>query len=115
MIDFGVSCIKDTYDTGVGILMGCGSNKELQDALCYKPCEDGQVGRGPVCWSPSFDVAHEHRRRRVLGVEHGGPFTLEGLYRGTQDHPIWNSNQTVRNLRGERGAVSGTTWWNLRV
>jgi hypothetical protein len=36
-----------------------------------------------------------------LGAEHGGPFTLEWLYRNTQDHPIWNSIQTVRAVCGK--------------
>ena len=112
MHDIGVSCAKHTYDTGVGSRLGCASNREPQDGLCYKPCEDGQVGRGPVCWGPSKDTLEEHRRRRALGAEQGGPFTLQGLYRETQDHPIWSSNQTGRSLRGEREPAFGTTWWN---
>jgi hypothetical protein len=112
MHDVGVSCAKHTYDTGVGSRMTCNSNRELQNGLCYKPCEDGKVGHGPVCWDLAIDILQGHRRRRALGAEHGEPFVLEGLYRETQDHPIWSSNQTVRNIRGEREPVFGTTWWN---
>jgi hypothetical protein len=109
MHDIGISCAKHTYDTGVGIRMECNSEREAQHGLCYKKCKDDKIGFGQFCWGPDREVLEEHRRRRALGAEHGGPFTLEGLYRDTQAHPIWNSNRTVNNLRGQRWPIFGNT------
>lgn len=42
---------KDSYGRGVGKPMPCkGENTEKDAGLCYKPCNAGYDGKGPVCW-----------------------------------------------------------------
>ena len=51
MKDNGVSCHKDSYGRGVGLIpTGCPSGKVNQGGLCYTPCKNGMKGIGPVCW-----------------------------------------------------------------
>ncbi|MGE3307213.1 MAG: hypothetical protein AB7I52_14740, partial [Rhizobiaceae bacterium] len=49
--DIGVSCVKHTYDRGVGGLMSCESGKQYDAGLCYNGCKQGFAGVGPVCWN----------------------------------------------------------------
>jgi hypothetical protein len=32
------------------------NRRELQDGLCYEPCDDGYDGVGPVCWAESVNI-----------------------------------------------------------
>lgn len=50
MKDIGISCEKSTYDRGVGTIPDCGSDQVKDAGLCYKRCNDGFAGVGPVCW-----------------------------------------------------------------
>lgn len=51
MTDIGVSCQKSSYGRGVGHIPDCGGNTPVKDAgLCYKRCNAGYNGVGPVCW-----------------------------------------------------------------
>ena len=44
-------CWKNSYGRGVGLIpKDCGSEKEYDAGLCYKPCRSGYKGVGPVCW-----------------------------------------------------------------
>ena len=44
-------CWKSTYGRGVGLIpKDCGSDKEYDAGLCYKRCNSGYNGVGPVCW-----------------------------------------------------------------
>jgi hypothetical protein len=50
--DIGVSCTKPSYGRGVGkVPTACSDGKQNQGGLCYKPCEAGYKGIGPVCWA----------------------------------------------------------------
>jgi hypothetical protein len=51
MVNFGVSCLKPTYDRGVGQLMSCSSGMQRDAGLCYQGCRSGFAGVGPVCWN----------------------------------------------------------------
>jgi hypothetical protein len=51
MIDIGVSCQKKTYDRGVGRLKQCDTNQDTDAGLCYRKCNAGYTGVGPVCWA----------------------------------------------------------------
>lgn len=46
-----LSCAKKIELGEPTIVDGCPNGKEYQAGLCYKPCEDGYHGVGPVCWS----------------------------------------------------------------
>ncbi len=49
--DIGISCQKHTYDRGVGKIPDCGGGTPQKDTgLCYKSCNPGYNGVGPVCW-----------------------------------------------------------------
>lgn len=51
MMNHGISCGKSTYGRGVGVSrLGCASNNEQNAGLCYKFCDTGFYGVGPVCW-----------------------------------------------------------------
>lgn len=50
-IDIGISCMKKTYDRGVGKLMSCAPGKHWDAGLCYDQCSSGYAGVGPVCWN----------------------------------------------------------------
>jgi hypothetical protein len=50
MKDIGISCEKSTYDRGVGSIPDCGSDQVKDAGLCYKRCDNGYAGVGPVCW-----------------------------------------------------------------
>jgi hypothetical protein len=44
-------CRRSTYGRGVGASrLGCDDNKEKDAGLCYKQCDNGFKGVGPVCW-----------------------------------------------------------------
>jgi Tectonin domain len=47
--DMGVSCLKPTT-TRATITAKCPSGTVYEDGLCYKPCDAGYSGVGPVCW-----------------------------------------------------------------
>ncbi len=50
--DMGVSCTKPSYGRGAGrVPKNCSGGKENQGGLCYKACEAGYKGIGPVCWA----------------------------------------------------------------
>jgi Beta/Gamma crystallin len=50
--DMGVSCTKPSYGRGAGkVPTSCSGGKENQGGLCYRPCEAGYKGIGPVCWA----------------------------------------------------------------
>jgi hypothetical protein len=50
--DMGVSCTKPSYGRGAGTIpKNCSGGKENQGGLCYRPCEAGYKGIGPVCWA----------------------------------------------------------------
>jgi hypothetical protein len=50
--DMGVSCTKPSYGRGAGkVPTACSGGKENQGGLCYRPCEAGYKGIGPVCWA----------------------------------------------------------------
>ena len=51
MVEFGVSCMKPSYDRGVGQLMSCSSGMQRDAGLCYNGCSNGFTGVGPVCWN----------------------------------------------------------------
>lgn len=42
----------DFYSRGAGVHRSCQADEVEQNALCYRPCPDGFVGVGPVCWKP---------------------------------------------------------------
>lgn len=47
---FDLSCTKNTYFK-TPVAAKCSSDKENDAGLCYKKCESGSDGVGPVCWS----------------------------------------------------------------
>lgn len=49
--DVGASCQKSTYGRTAGKLRTCAQDEEEQAGLCYKKCEAGYSGIGPVCWA----------------------------------------------------------------
>jgi hypothetical protein len=49
--DVGVSCEKSSYGRSVGKIRSCAQDEEEQAGLCYKKCEAGYTGVGPVCWA----------------------------------------------------------------
>ena len=49
MSDAGISCAKPTYVTGP-ITPSCESSQQYDAGLCYKKCDKGFYGIGPVCW-----------------------------------------------------------------
>lgn len=50
--DMGVSCTKPSYGRGAGrVPTSCSGGKENQGGLCYRACEAGYKGIGPVCWA----------------------------------------------------------------
>jgi Beta/Gamma crystallin len=50
--DMGVSCTKPSYGRGAGTVpTSCSGGKQNQGGLCYRPCEAGYKGIGPVCWA----------------------------------------------------------------
>ncbi|MEP4432214.1 MAG: hypothetical protein ABJ349_08415, partial [Hyphomicrobiales bacterium] len=60
MTDSGIGCFKNNKARGVGLIPDeCGANRKDSDGnpiteydagLCYKQCEAGYNGVGPVCW-----------------------------------------------------------------
>jgi len=51
MTDIGISCQKQSYGRGVGVIMGCAPGEEKQAWLCYDAfCSKNHKGVGPVCW-----------------------------------------------------------------
>jgi hypothetical protein len=46
----GGICLKHAHARGVGHLGNCTEEEEKQAGICYKRCEAGQDGVGPVCW-----------------------------------------------------------------
>ena len=51
MADAGAACRKKpALARGVGTIPQCGSGAEPQVGLCYKSCNAGFGGAGPVCW-----------------------------------------------------------------
>jgi len=50
MTDIGVSCQKGSYGRGAGTPLVCTSDQEEDAGLCYKQCNSGYKGVGPVCW-----------------------------------------------------------------
>jgi hypothetical protein len=49
MTDIGVSCAKKTT-TRDTIVSSCGAGMVYETGLCYKACDPGYAGVGPVCW-----------------------------------------------------------------
>ena len=47
---FDLSCTKDTYFK-TPVTANCANNMENDAGLCYKKCETGSDGVGPICWS----------------------------------------------------------------
>jgi len=50
-VDIGISCTKKTYGRGVGKPMICKPDQQEDVGLCYKKCDAGYTGIGPVCWN----------------------------------------------------------------
>ena len=55
--DMGMHCkldsnfyIKKSYSRGFGEPLSCDSEYEQDAGLCYKKCNFGYVGAGPLCW-----------------------------------------------------------------
>ena len=49
--DIGISCQKNTYGRGVGVILStCRKGTEKNALLCYPLCKPGYYGVGPVCW-----------------------------------------------------------------
>jgi len=55
MTDIGVSCQKGSYGRGAGTPLVCTSDQEEDAGLCYKQCNSGYKGVGPVCWGSCPD------------------------------------------------------------
>ncbi len=51
MTDIGVSCQKKSYGRGVGKVHSCADSEDKDAGLCYKKCDTGYTGVGPVCWA----------------------------------------------------------------
>jgi hypothetical protein len=45
-----VPVIKKSYGRGVGSSMKCTLDEDSEGGLCYKKCDPGYKGVGPVCW-----------------------------------------------------------------
>ncbi|MEZ5726754.1 MAG: hypothetical protein R3E48_01330 [Burkholderiaceae bacterium] len=45
------TCIRDSYERGVGIAKCGGTHPDSDAGLCYKSCNAGYTGVGPVCWN----------------------------------------------------------------
>lgn len=45
------SFAKSSYGRTAGSPMVCGSGLQMDAGLCYKPCDPGYQGVGPVCWA----------------------------------------------------------------
>jgi len=50
MTDIGISCAKKSYGRGVGLPLTCSEAEDYDSGLCYKLCQDGFKGIGPICW-----------------------------------------------------------------
>lgn len=50
MSDIGLSCIKDTYVRGIGSALGCKDGFHKSMGQCYKQCDRGYTGTGPICF-----------------------------------------------------------------
>ena len=50
MTDAGVSCTKKSYGRTAGKPLRCKPEQEYDAGLCYKKCDQGYYGVGPVCW-----------------------------------------------------------------
>lgn len=48
--DIGISCTKPRYSRHIG-LMDCDRGADRDAGLCYKQCNRGFTGVGPVCWN----------------------------------------------------------------
>lgn len=48
--DTGTGCAKPSYGRGAGETLACPQGTEKNGLLCYKPCDNGYKGVGPVCW-----------------------------------------------------------------
>ncbi len=46
----GLDLVKKTYGRGVGSPMDCKAGQQEDAGLCYKHCDSGYTGVGPVCW-----------------------------------------------------------------
>ncbi|MDD5210418.1 MAG: hypothetical protein PHV36_13580 [Elusimicrobiales bacterium] len=46
----GLDLAKASYGRGAGSPMDCKAGQQEDAGLCYKPCESGFSGVGPVCW-----------------------------------------------------------------
>ncbi len=51
MTSYETSCGKSTYGRGAGVSrLGCADDQEQDAGLCYRKCQTGFNGVGPVCW-----------------------------------------------------------------
>jgi len=41
---------KKSYGRGVGRPLGCSKQQDYDAGLCYKKCDPGYTGVGPICW-----------------------------------------------------------------
>lgn len=65
--DDGCTCRRDvvfltkkSYGRGVGSPLGCASDEEYSNGLCYPSCRPGYNGIGPVCWAKSCYGAYNY-------------------------------------------------------
>jgi hypothetical protein len=56
--DTGLTCYrapdsksKSSYSRGAGSPLQCSQDQDSDNGLCYKKCDAGFIGVGPVCWS----------------------------------------------------------------
>lgn len=57
--DIGISCNKASYGRGVGTPLGCDNNQDYDAGLCYKKCDSGFKGIGPVCWRDTCPTGYD--------------------------------------------------------
>lgn len=84
----------------------CSSGLQEQSGLCYKPCESGYTGVGPVCWLKNTRPTQQTTAGRVKAV-HG--ICLDAPKRSTAGSKVhmWDCSSTNKNQQWTYNAVTG--------